>query len=158
MFDLVWIPVRDGDPMAYSIMRRHYSFRRYGDGRRKNPNYANRRLFAGPGEKIVLITARCDALFVWRKFIDKSGQRGVNCAVFRNESSILSSDLILEAEKVARERWPDEHRFYTYVNAKKIKSKNPGYCFKMAGWRFCGFTKARGLVILEKIVEEDQEP
>jgi hypothetical protein len=31
-------------------------------------------------------TGDADALFVWRKFIDDSGQQGVNCAVFRNES------------------------------------------------------------------------
>jgi hypothetical protein len=41
---------------------------------------------------------------VWEKVIDHvsgDGQQGVNCAVFRNESEILSSQLILEAEKIA---------------------------------------------------------
>lgn len=153
MFDLVWIPVRDGDPMAYSIMRRHYSFRRYGDGRRKNPSNPNRRMFCGPGEKLVLITPSCDALFVWRKFIDDGGQRGINCAVFHNESRMLSSFLILEAEKLALVRWPDATRFYTYVNPRKVRSPNPGYCFKVAGWRYCGVTRATRLVILEKVLE-----
>jgi hypothetical protein len=37
--------------------------------------------------------------------------------------------MILEAETFALERWPDETRLYTYVNAKKIQSSNPGYCF-----------------------------
>lgn len=144
-----WLPVKDGDPRAYDIMRRHYSFQAYTDGRRQNPGYRNRRLFVGPGQKMVLMTVNCDALFVWRKFIDGSGQQGVNCAVFRNESPILSSTLILEAEQVAHQRWPGE-RLYTYVNATKIKSRNPGYCFKQAGWRVCGITKTKHLVILEK--------
>jgi hypothetical protein len=43
-------------------------------------------------------------------------------------------------------RWPDQ-RLYTYVNPVKV-SANPGYCFKQAGWRFCGKTKG-GLHILE---------
>ena len=98
---------------------------------------------------MVLMTVNCDALFVWRKFIDKSGQTGVNCAVFRNESEHRSSDLILEAERIAWEKWPGE-RLYTYVNAKRIQSTNPGYCFKCAGWRQCGVTSSKKLIILEK--------
>ena len=142
--DCFWIPVKDGDPRALALFLRHYSaltYKRVG-GRRN-------RLFVGPGEKIVLLTTLCDALFVWRKFIDKSGQQGVNCAVFRNEGPYLSSELILEAEKLAWERWLGE-RLYTYVNAKKIHSSNPGCCFKKAGWRVCGRTKSRALFILEK--------
>jgi hypothetical protein len=94
-----------------------------------------------------LLTAKYDALFVWRKFLNASGEHGVNCAVFRNESNILSSKLIIEAMEIAWNRWPSE-RLYTYVNPKKIRSGNPGYCFKVAGWKNCGKTKG-GLVILE---------
>lgn len=144
-----WLAVKDGDERAYAIFRNHYSFSSYTDGRRKY-GYRNKYLIAGPGQKIVLITQEANALFVWRKFIDKSNQRGVNCAIFRNESDILSSQLIKEAEEIAWNRWPGS-RLYTYVNAKKIRSTNPGFCFKQAGWRVCGKTKARNLVILEKL-------
>ncbi len=89
------------------------------------------------------------ALFVWRKFISDDGQTGVNCAVFRNESPTLSSRLILDAETVAWTDWPGQ-RLYTYVDPNKIRSTNPGACFIAAGWRRCGVTKKRGLVILEK--------
>lgn len=145
-----WIQVKDGDPRAFEIMKRHYTYHDYIDGRRHNPSYRNRRMFVGPGEKLVLLTPQCDALFVWRKFIDKSQQQGINCAVFRNESSCLSSELIANAEAVALLRWPEATRFYTYVNPRKIKSPNPGYCFKAAGWKQCGRTKKRRLIILEK--------
>ena len=137
-----WIEIKDGDGDARKLFKRHYSYRPYKDGRRP-------KLFVGPGEKLVLITPDATALFVWRKFKDDSGQTGINCAVFRNEGEQLSSRLILEAEKIAWARWPDE-RLYTYVNARKIKSTNPGYCFKQAGWRPCGLTKKNKLVILEK--------
>jgi hypothetical protein len=144
--DSGWIQVRDGNPWARALFKRHYSYRPYRDGRKP-------KLFCGPGEKMVLITANADALFVWRRFISADGQKGVNCAVFRNESGILSSQLILEAEQMAWARWPGE-RLYTYVNADKVKSPNPGYCFKCAGWVACGVTKWKGLVILEKYWEE----
>ena len=145
-----WLPAKDGDPRAFALMRRHYTYQAYQDSRRMaGGGYRNRRLFVGPGEKMVLMTAACDALFVWRKFIDDSGQTGVNCAVFRNESPMLASTLILEAEQWAWVRWPGE-RLYTYVNSGMVKSANPGYCFKAAGWVVCGRTKSRGLLILEK--------
>jgi len=137
-----WYAIKDGDPRGRDLMRRHYSAIHYKDNR-------NPRLFVGPGEKMVLLAADCKALFIWRKFIDGSGQLGVNCACFRNEGEELSSSLILEAEQLAWQRWPGE-RLYTYVSPRKILSCNPGYCFKMAGWKQCGTTKG-GLVILEKL-------
>jgi hypothetical protein len=114
----VWVEVKDGDASAREIFRRHYSYRPYKDGR-------NPALFVGPGEKMVLLTPNADALFVWRKFKSADGQEGVNCSVFRNESNQLASELIREAEKLAWERWPGS-RLFTYVNGRKVKSRNPG--------------------------------
>jgi len=135
-----WEGVKDGNPYALRLYLRHYSARHYRDGR-------ERKLFCGPGEKMVLLTPNNDALFIWRKFIDDSGQQGVNCACFRNEGKIKSSVLIMEAVEAARRRWPGE-RLYTYINPRKIRSTNPGYCFLAAGWKKCGETKG-GLKIME---------
>jgi hypothetical protein len=135
-----WYSIKDGDPVGRAILNRHYSARHYKDGRKP-------KLFVGPGEKMVLMTPDSLALFVWRKFRDDSGQVGVNCAAFRNDGPLLSSALIREAVDLARRRWPTE-RLYSYVNAKKVQSRNPGYCFQMAGWRKCGTTKG-GLLIYE---------
>jgi DNA modification methylase len=136
-----WEQFKDGHPDALALYERHYSAYQYKDGR-------ERKLFCGPGEKLVLMTSQRNALFVWRKFKDDSGQTGVNCAIFRNEGKILSSKLIEEAVEIAWYRWPNEERLYTYVNPEKIESENPGYCFKKAGWTKCGETKG-GLDILE---------
>lgn len=143
--DYIWYEVKDGDKRALALMRRHYSWRIYRDNRPRN-------LFIGPGEKMALLTANCDALFVWRKFIDDSGQEGVNCAAFRNESEYKASFLIEKAmEEFAFVRWPGE-RLYTYVDPKKIrKTRQPGRCFIKAGWRVCGKSKG-GLIILEYVV------
>jgi hypothetical protein len=144
-----WWGVPDGDPRAFALFEKHYSFHDYKDKRRQRYGYRNRFLIAGPGEKMVLLTARCDALFVWRKFQSKDNQQGVNCAVFRNESDVLSSVLIMDAEQHAWSRWPGQ-RLYTYVDPKSVKSRNPGYCFRCAGWRRCGVTKVNKLWIFEK--------
>lgn len=141
--DQPWTQIFDGDPRARAIFDRHYSRIKYKDGRKP-------KLFVGPGEKLVLLTKCGRALFVWRKFKSDDGQEGVNCAVFRNESGHLSSDLLKKAMAIAFNRWPGQ-RLYTYVNPRMVKSKNPGYCFKVSGWRTCGVTKVNKLIILEYI-------
>ena len=130
--DGVWRRSLDGDPEGRALYGRHYSARSYADGRR-------RRLFVGPGEKLVLVSFDGSALFVWRRFVDASGEEGINCAVFRNEGAGRSSDLIREADAIAWSRWPGE-RLYTYVDASKIRSTNPGYCFLVAGWSHVRWT------------------
>lgn len=138
-----WFQSRDADEHARAMFHRHYSHYRYRDGREPKK-------FVGPGQHFVLLTELGDALFVWRKFLSADGQEGVNCAVFRNESDVLSSTLILDAERVAWARWPNQ-RLFTYVNPRAIRSTNPGACFKKAGWKQCGITSERKLIILEKL-------
>lgn len=138
----LWFLTKDGDRTCLALYERHYSCHKYRDGRK-------RVLFAGPGEKIVLRTAAGDAMFVWRKFIDRSGQQGVNCAVFRNEGQHRSSILIRQADAIADFCWPGQ-RCYTYVRKEAVRSANPGYCFLCAGWRRCGMTKG-GLLVLERL-------
>lgn len=142
----LWRISRDGDPIGLELYLRHYSARRYTDGR-------IRRLFVGPGEKLVLIGRDDRALFAWRRFVSMDGQAGINCSVFRNESAALSSEMIREADALADARWPGE-RHFTYVSPGRVRSSNPGFCFLLAGWRRCGMTKGGHgrdqLVILER--------
>ncbi len=149
MLDTPWIPIKDADERALSLLKRHYSWREYRDHR-------PRRKFVGPGEYLALLTPACDALFIWRKFRSMDNQTGVNCSAFHNEGPTLSSTLIKAACTLAWQRWPGA-RLYTYVNPYKIRSTNPGYCFKKAGWRACGHTK-RGLVILERLPASNLQP
>lgn len=136
-----WLAVKDGDDRARSLYRRHYSWPRHV----RSANYSK---FTGPGEYMLLLTADAAAVWLWRiERYRKDGQTGINCAVFRNESEVRSSDLIREAVDLAWRRWPGE-RLWTYVNPRKVRSTNPGACFKHAGWQRCGVSKG-GLVILE---------
>jgi hypothetical protein len=138
----LWWVTRDGDLDCLAMYERHYS------ANTKRDMSKPRRLFVGPGTKLVLRTERADAVFVWRKFIDDSGQEGINCAVFRNESPHLSSALIRQADAIADCLWP-HRRHYTYVRREAVASANPGFCFLRAGWQRCGVTKG-GLLILER--------
>ncbi|KQM21918.1 hypothetical protein ASE49_00980 [Novosphingobium sp. Leaf2] len=140
----VWVPILDGDRTAALIYDQHYASERSRARRRDRGTL----LILGPGQKLLLSTPCRRALFAWRKFIDDGGQDGVNCAVFANLGAGLSSDLIQAADEIADRRWPGE-RHYTYVDPRHV-SANPGFCFKMAGWRFCGRSSRRGLHILER--------
>ena len=140
-----WLSVKDGDPRARAIYERHYSVPQHAYSKRRT-------IFVAPGQKMVLITVTADALFVWSKelFFGDKTQSGVNCAVFRNEGTLLSSMLVEEACELAWARWPGQ-RLFTYVWDAKVKSANPGYCFKKAGWRTCGRNKDGRLTILERL-------
>ena len=144
LFDepVYWVISRDMNPIAQKLADRHYS--------RENPG--SKKGFIGPGEKIVLLSSDGKALFAWLRqdpelrldHID-----GVNCTIFRNEGPVLSSKLILEAEKFAHDRWPGL-KLFTYVSKEKVKSKNPGWCFIKAGWKPAGENKSGELRLLIK--------
>lgn len=136
----MFLPFTDGlirtthfDQECRLLADRHYSRRTIGA-----------RQFCYSGRKLVLRNTDGTVLFVWmwpREDMRLDGQTGYNCAIFRNESERKSSEIILEAEKMAFEKW-GPNRLYTYVDPGKIKSANPGYCYKVAGWQFAGLSKA----------------
>lgn len=128
------------DQECRMLADRHYSRRTIGA-----------KQFCYAGRKLVLRNAEGSVLFVWMYCYPQyrmDGQIGYNCAIFRNESSRLSSEIILEAESLAFEKW-GQNRLFTYINPRKIKSPNPGYCFKKAGWKQKGLSKT-GKVLLVK--------
>lgn len=139
-----WKQVADGNRTAFNLFTKHYSFNN------KSKRIGQNKLrFCAPGERIVLLSTCEKALFVWsRQKYRKDEQAGVNCSVFRNESEHLSSKLITEAVKIAYRKW-GKVRLFTFVDSRSVQSKNPGYCFKMAGWNKCGSTKHRDYLIFE---------
>ena len=109
------------------------------------------REFLGPARTLVLRDTPGDVLFAWiwpEDGMRMDGQTGYNCAIFRNESQRRASEIVLEAEQAAIAYW-GPNRMYTYVDPRKVASPNPGYCFKIAGWRFVRVTR-KGLHLLEK--------
>jgi hypothetical protein len=149
----VFLPFSDGliktthfDQECRVLADRHYS--------RRTPGA---RQFCYSGRKLVLRNTQGTILWVWM-YPDPSmrmdHQAGYNCAIFRNESDRLSSQIILEAEKWAFDYW-GPNRMYTYVDPAKVQSINPGYCYLCAGWKKEGISKG-GKILLVKDLEQEQ--
>ncbi|HYR45041.1 MAG TPA: hypothetical protein VER98_18565 [Terriglobia bacterium] len=121
------------DPEMAMLADRHYSRRTVGA-----------RQFMNNGKKLVIRNTEGTLLFGWM-FPDPAmrmdSQTGYNCAIFRNESRRRSSEIILECERLAIDKWGQD-RMYTFIDPKKIRSVNPGYCFKCAGWHTEGLTQS----------------
>lgn len=129
------------DPEMAMLADRHYSRQSIGN-----------RQFLPPGRTLCIRNAEGTVVFGWNWQFEekrKDNQQGYCCCIFRNESHRRSSEIILECEEIAIDRW-GPHRMFTYVNPEKIESRNPGYCFKQAGWKRVGYS-ANGLHLLSKI-------
>jgi hypothetical protein len=84
-----------------------------------------------------------------------NGLDGWTCTIFRNENSgFVSSQLVIAAELALVETGLDcgPAGMLTYVWDKKVASKNPGYCFKCAGWERAGVKLQRAKNLTQKTV------
>lgn len=142
-FDLDALPIAD----------RHYN--------RQKPGTPQ---FVPPGRCVVLLSAGKDALWVSssQQFVQHAWPGAWVCSCFRNESQILSSDLIREAVGITRYFWgpklPEPHGFITFVDPLKVRHKrDPGRCYVKAGWKAVGHTQG-GLVVLQLLSHEMPAP
>jgi hypothetical protein len=135
------------DPVARALADRHYS--------RKRPGTPD---FSGPGRNLTLRTVDGDAvwvsLLIRAEYVKHEWPNSWYCQIFRNEDreKYLSSELIEEAVAATVAEWgePPADGFITFVDAKKTRRKrDPGRCFRRAGWREVGVTSDRGLVVLQ---------
>ncbi len=134
------------DRVGVRLVRGHYS--------RRKPDSPQ---FMPPGETVVLVTKDRSAVWGWWRPHPRSGIKAMNgmdgwtCSVFANHGGLLSSDLVLDAERalaILTERGSTAapcgpSGMLTYVWRSKVRSPNPGYCYKVAGWAKRG-TCARG--------------
>lgn len=126
-----WFQVTKFDKRAVALADRHYSRRKVGSPQ-----------FMPPGQTIVLVTECARAVWGWWRPDPRSGIRQMNgldgwtCTIFRNESPLLSSDLVLDAECFLADTGHGcgADGMLTYVWDAKLRSSNPGFCFQCAGW------------------------
>ena len=127
--EALWWLTKDSDRTCLQLFRRHYSCKN------KQPRQDQ---FVGPGSHIVLRTDDGDAVFVWRAAEFRADkQEGIECSLFRNESSLLSSTLIRQADAIADHVWPDR-RHYTFVDPEAVRGQQSGillHCHWMATMR-----------------------
>lgn len=67
---------------------------------------------------------------------ERDAQSGYRCAMFRNETGSRASDLIRAAVEVTERLWgASPFGWMTYVDATRVRTQIPGYCFRRAGWK-----------------------
>jgi hypothetical protein len=113
-----------------------------------------------PGQTIVLLLPEDIGTAVfgwWRPHPDAgikqmNGLDGWTCTIFRRESGPKASELILDAELAISEGGysvgPDG--LLTYVFDRKIRSSNPGCCFRKAGYVCAGRSADNRKTLLQK--------
>jgi hypothetical protein len=148
-----WYLSHRADPRALPLADRHYN--------RQKPGTPQ---FVPPGRCIVLLTENADALWVsswpFAEYVRHAWAGAWVCSCFRNESAHLSSDLIRDAVAVTRHVWgdPPAEGFVTFVDRDKTRRKrDPGRCYRKAGWSLVGETKG-GLVALRLTADAIGEP
>ena len=132
------------DQVSRRLADRHYSRQSIGS-----------KQFVPPGRCFVLrIGNPAKALWVtswpFQEYVKHAWAGAWMCSMFRNEGAGLSSELIREAVAATKYNWPDipPLGMVTFVDTKKVNSRNPGYCYKHAGFKRVGETKS-GLVALQ---------
>ena len=152
-----WHLSSSSDPAALAVVDGTGPFMEFG------PHYSRRtpgsRTFTGVGREVVLVTHCGRAVWacVYQRTPARAGTGGSRGRdgktdadtryiwrnmMFRNLGAGLSSELIREAlamtyvEWVARYGAMPKERLRTEIGIAHVRSTNPGFCYKAAGWKF----------------------
>ncbi len=139
-----WLISHRADASVVPIADRHYNRQKIGSPQ-----------FVPPGRCLVLKTALVDAFWVtswpFGEFVKHAWPGAWVCSAFRNESSVLSSELIIQAVAVTIWKYgpPPAIGMVTFVDPTKVKKKRDfGRCYRKAGFDEVGKTKG-GLIALQ---------
>ena len=149
---MIWRASDRGDPAARKLADRHYNRQKIGTPQ-----------FVPPGRCFVLLSACERALWVtswpFAEYVKHEWAGAWVNSCFRNEGAGLSSELILEAIAATRSRWePPPIGMITFVDASKTRRKrDPGRCYRRAGFKHVGFTKG-GLWAFQMLPDEMPAP
>lgn len=142
------------DPATAQIADRHYN--------RQKPGSPQ---FVPPGRCVVLRTPEADAFWItswpFAEYVKHDWAGAWVCSAFRNESEHLSSELVREALAATLFIWPKPPQLgmITFVDPLKTRRKrDPGRCFRRAGFKVVGRTKSAGLVALQLLPEDFPAP
>ena len=133
-----WLRVRVSNPTLRALRDRHYSTK-----------YPGGATVGAPGERLAFITGDGRAGWITHRRYARL-REGFVCSFFRNEGPELSSALVLAALEATEREWGPPPRWLTLVDVTKVRHKrDPGRCFRRAGFRPAGYTSDRGLLVLE---------
>lgn len=140
------------DPCGRVLADRHYNRQSVGAAQ-----------FVPPGRCLVM---RAEGPSVWVTSWPKAEYTKHEWAgawvnsLFRREGGPLASELITEAVAATRWNWPDVPPLgiVTFVDPTNVRHKrDPGRCYRKAGWRHVGFTKS-GLWTYQQLPGEMPDP
>ena len=141
------------DPVARRLADRHYNRQAVGAAQ-----------FVPPGACVVLRTPEGDAAWItsWPKpeYVQHEWPGAWVNSLFRNESPHLASELINEAIAATLAIWPKPPTLgmVTFVDPSKVRHKrDPGRCYRKAGFKLVGRTKS-GLLVWQLLPDEMPEP
>lgn len=148
---MLWLEVSRFLPRGAALADQHYNRQTVGSPQ-----------FSPPGKLLVLLTDCGGAVWtsVWQGYAQHQWRGAWANSIFRNETAILSSLLIREAVAATRAAWgePPPLGMVTFVDAQKTRRKrDPGRCYRKAGFRHVGFT-AGGLYVLQMLPAAMPEP
>lgn len=142
------------DPVARAVADRHYNRQAIGSAQ-----------FVPPGACVVLRTPEGGAAWItsWplAKYVQHAWAGAWINSLFRNERQdrYLSSELIEEAVAATLALWPEPPALgmVTFVDPSKTRRKrDPGRCYRKAGFRHVGFTQG-GLWAFQLLPDEMPE-
>lgn len=150
-----WLISSSSDPRALAVVDGLGDFAEHG------PHYSRRtpgsRTFTGVGREVVLLHESGRAVWacVYQKTPSARGTGGSRGRagesdtrarfiwrnmVFRNLGAGLSSSLIESATEETYRQWIERYgslppeRLRTEIGIRAVRSTNPGFCYKVAGW------------------------
>ena len=148
----LWTLSHRADPAARVIADRHYS--------RQSPGSSQ---FVPPGRCLVLVRPHAYWVTSWpfAEYVKHAWAGAMICSAFRNEDrGSMSSELIRDALACTRWKWPEipPLGMVTFVDTEKVRRKrDPGRCFRKAGFTPCGHTKG-GLFALRLDASDFPKP
>ena len=143
-----WRPSDRFDPRALPLADAHYNRRKVGSPQ-----------FVPPGRCVVLLTANARALWVtswpFAEYVRHAWPGAWVNSLFRREDGPIASELIAAAVATTRAIWePPALGVVSFVDASQTRHKrDPGRCYRKAGWKHVGFTKG-GLWVFQQLPHE----
>lgn len=134
--------------MALPLADRHYNRRAIGSPQ-----------FVPPGRCVVLLTPAAGALWVtswpFAAYVRHAWPGAWVNSLFRREDGPIASELIAAAVAATRAIWePPPLGIVSFVDADKThRKRDPGRCYRKAGWKHVGFT-AGGLWAFQQLPHE----
>lgn len=121
------------DPEALPLADAHYNRQKIGSPQ-----------FVPPGRCVVLLADRALWVTSWpfAEYVRHAWAGAWVNSLFRREYGMLASEMIAFAVATTRAQWePPALGIVTFIDATKTRKKrDPGRCYRKAGWKHVGFT------------------